>query len=752
MVIYQLAPNMKIESTMRPFHFPCSRSSSKSPTDILGFALVIVLCLASSTSSCTDQDKGFLLQFLAGLSEDGGLTLSWQNDTNCCTWEGITCSTDEMIKEILLASKGLEGHISQSLGNLTGLLHLNLSHNSLSGELPLEELVSSSSITILDVSFNRLSGALQELSVQTTVQHLQVLNISSNLFTGKFPVTTWKVMKNLVALNASNNSFIGPIPNSLCINAPSFAVLDLSFNQFVGSIPLDIGNCSMLRVLKGGHNNFSGAIPDELFNCSSLEYLSFPNNGLNGVLHDANIIKLSKLSILDLEQNMFSGEIPKSIGQLKRLEELHLGHNEMYGELPSSLGNCTNLKILDLKINHLSGDLGKINFSSLSNLTTVDLLWNNFSGTIPESIYECTNLYALRLSGNDFHGEFSPSMHRLKSLSFLSAGLCAFSNIRNALHIFKSLRNLTVLLIGGSFMHEVLHEDEAIDGFENLQHLDIGNSMLFGKFPMWLSKVTNLEVLGLCNNQLTGPVPVWIKNLNFLFSLDISNNSFTGEILTTLIQLPALNSGSKVSPLDTKPPELTIYGDSRRQYLTQRALLNISGNGFTGVIPPEIGQLKSLDIALDLSFNSISGEIPQAICNLTNLDMLDLSNNNLTGTIPLQLNKLHFLSAFNVSNNDLEGPIPTGGQFDTFDSSRPIPTGGQFDTFDNLSFIGNAKLCGGMLSHHCNSAKAVPAPASTLSTDQFSDKIIFGIGFGLFFAIGVLLDHMLTSKIRFLQF
>ncbi|XP_040376280.1 receptor-like protein 3 [Oryza brachyantha] len=700
---------------MRPFHFPCSRSSSKSPTDILGFALVIVLCLASSTSSCTDQDKGFLLQFLAGLSEDGGLTLSWQNDTNCCTWEGITCSTDEMIKEILLASKGLEGHISQSLGNLTGLLHLNLSHNSLSGELPLEELVSSSSITILDVSFNRLSGALQELSVQTTVQHLQVLNISSNLFTGKFPVTTWKVMKNLVALNASNNSFIGPIPNSLCINAPSFAVLDLSFNQFVGSIPLDIGNCSMLRVLKGGHNNFSGAIPDELFNCSS------------------------KLSILDLEQNMFSGEIPKSIGQLKRLEELHLGHNEMYGELPSSLGNCTNLKILDLKINHLSGDLGKINFSSLSNLTTVDLLWNNFSGTIPESIYECTNLYALRLSGNDFHGEFSPSMHRLKSLSFLSAGLCAFSNIRNALHIFKSLRNLTVLLIGGSFMHEVLHEDEAIDGFENLQHLDIGNSMLFGKFPMWLSKVTNLEVLGLCNNQLTGPVPVWIKNLNFLFSLDISNNSFTGEILTTLIQLPALNSGSKVSPLDTKPPELTIYGDSRRQYLTQRALLNISGNGFTGVIPPEIGQLKSLDIALDLSFNSISGEIPQAICNLTNLDMLDLSNNNLTGTIPLQLNKLHFLSAFNVSNNDLEGPIPTGGQFDTFDSS---------------SFIGNPKLCGPVVRRRCNSAKAVPVP--TLSTSRFSgrfsDKVVFGIAFGMFFAVGVLLDQILLSKLTFLQF
>ncbi|KAF2943155.1 hypothetical protein DAI22_02g045700 [Oryza sativa Japonica Group] len=543
---------------MRPSQFPCSRSSSKFPMDLLGFAVVLLLSLASSTSSCKDHEKSFFLQFLAGLSEDGGLAVSWQNDTDCCTWEGITCGTDATITEISLVSKGLEGHISPYLGNLTGLMRLNLSHNLLSGELPLEELVSSTSLVILDISFNHLSGALQEFSAQiseTTIRPLQVLNISSNLFTAQFPTNTWKVMNNLVALNASNNSFTGQAPSSFCISAPSITELDLSFNRFGGSVPQDIGNCSMLRVLKGGHNNFHGALPDELFNASSLEYLSFPDNVLNGVLDDANIIKLRKLSILDLERNMFIGKIPNSIGQLKRLEELHLGHNNMYGELPLTLGNCTNLKILDLKINYLSGDLGKINFSSLSNLMIIDLLVNNFN-------------------------------------------------------------------------------------------------------------------------------------------------------------------------------------DWKYEYRILRAEVNVARNGFTSVIPPEIGRLKALDM-LDLSFNSFSGEIPQAICNLTNLEMLDLSSNNLMGAIPLELNKLHFLSAFNVSNNDLEGPIPTGGQF---------------DTFDNSSFIGNPKLCGGMLSHHCNSAKAVHAPASTLSTDQFSDKVIFGVAFGLFFALGVLLDQIVLSKLRFLQF
>jgi hypothetical protein len=47
---------------------------------------------------------------------------------------------------------------------------------------------------------------------------------------------------------------------------------------------------------------------------------------------------------------------------------------------------------------------------------------------------------------------------------------------------------------------------------------------------------------------------------------------------------------------------------------------------FTGTIPKEIGQVKSLT-KLNLSFNYISGEIPLQLCSLTNLEMLDLSNN-----------------------------------------------------------------------------------------------------------------------------
>ncbi|OEL31259.1 Receptor-like protein 2 [Dichanthelium oligosanthes] len=281
---------------------------------LLPLFILALLLLLSLSSACTEREKDSLLQFLSGLSQDGGLGASWQNGTDCCTWEGITCNGKRRISEVSLPSRGLEGHISPSLGGLHGMLRLNLSGNTLTGGLPVE-LMSSRSIVSLDVSFNHLSGGLQELPSSTPHQPLQVLNISSNFFTGVFPSATWEKTRNLVAVNASNNSFSGWIPSSFCIRSPDMAMLDLSYNQFSGYINPGLGKCSALRVLTAGHNNITGTLPDELFNATSLEYLSLSNNQLEGTLDAANIIKLRNLAFLDLAANGFiSGKVPDSIG------------------------------------------------------------------------------------------------------------------------------------------------------------------------------------------------------------------------------------------------------------------------------------------------------------------------------------------------------------------------------------------------------------------------------------------------------
>ncbi|KAB8085899.1 hypothetical protein EE612_008925 [Oryza sativa] len=700
-------------------HSSCKKCSNRCFIDFLrfnlAFALLLLLSLASPTSSCTEQERSSLLQFLSSLSSDGGLAVSWWNAADCCKWEGVTCSADGTVTDVSLASKGLEGRISPSLGNLTGLLRLNLSHNSLSGGLPLE-LMASSSITVLDISFNLLKEEIHELPSSTPARPLQVLNISSNLFTGQFPSATWEMMKNLVMLNASNNSFTGQIPSNFCSRSPSLTVLALCYNHLNGSIPPGFGNCLKLRVLKAGHNNLSGNLPGDLFNATSLEYLSFPNNELNGVINGTLIVNLRNLSTLDLEGNNINGRIPDSIGQLKRLQDLHLGDNNISGELPSALSNCTHLITINLKRNNFSGNLSNVNFSNLSNLKTLDLMDNKFEGTVPESIYSCTNLVALRLSSNNLQGQLSPKISNLKSLTFLSVGCNNLTNITNMLWILKDSRNLTTLLIGTNFYGEAMPEDNSIDGFQNLKVLSIANCSLSGNIPLWLSKLEKLEMLFLLDNRLSGSIPPWIKRLESLFHLDLSNNSLIGGIPASLMEMPMLITKKNTTRLDPRVFELPIYRSAAGfQYRITSAfpkVLNLSNNNFSGVIPQDIGQLKSLDI-LSLSSNNLSGEIPQQLGNLTNLQVLDLSRNHLTGAIPSALNNLHFLSAFNVSFNDLEGPIPNGVQF---------------STFTNSSFDENPKLCGHILHRSCRSEQA-----ASISTKNHNKKAIFATAFGVFF-------------------
>uniref|UniRef100_A0A8I6XZ72 non-specific serine/threonine protein kinase n=2 Tax=Hordeum vulgare subsp. vulgare TaxID=112509 RepID=A0A8I6XZ72_HORVV len=439
-------------------------------------------------------ERGSLLQFLAGLSQDGGLAASWQNGTDCCKWEGITCGQDRTVTHVLLPFKGLEGNISRSLGILDALRHLDLSHNSLSGSLPLK-LVSSSSITILDVSFNQLNGTLHELPSSALPRPLQ-------------------------------------IPTQLCSTSPSLTVLQLSFNQFSGRIPPRLGNCSRLRELGAGYNNLSGVIPNELFNATSLEYLSLPNNDLHGAADGTNITNLRNLVTLDLGRNNFSGKIPVSIGQLKKLEVLHLDNNKMSGELPSALSNCTNLITIDLKSNNFSGELKKVNFSHLPNLRTLDVFLNNFSGTVPESIYSCSNLTALRLAGNNLSGQLSPRIGKLKYLTFMSLTDNSFKNITNALHILKRCRNLTTLLIALNFRGEIMPKDDKIDGFENLQMLDLSANNLTGEIPEALNSLHFLSAFNISNNDLKGPIPSGGQFNTFQNSSFDGNPKLCGSVLT----------------------------------------------------------------------------------------------------------------------------------------------------------------------------------------------------------------------------
>ncbi|MBK9982766.1 MAG: T9SS type A sorting domain-containing protein [Saprospiraceae bacterium] len=117
--------------------------------------------------------------------------------------------------------------------------------------------------------------------------------------------------------------------------------------------------------------------------------------------------------------------------------------------------------------------------------------------------------------------------------------------------------------------------------------------------------------------------------------------------------------------------------------------LQLQGNNLTGEIPNEIGNLKELN-RLELNVNQLSGEIPKEIGNLTNLTWLRLSQNRLQGRIPIELSNVNNLSRFfQLQNNLLTGCIPDSlfihcdVESHSLSSNPGLPWGGDFERFCN---------------------------------------------------------------------
>ncbi|XP_039000115.1 receptor-like protein 9DC3 [Hibiscus syriacus] len=279
--------------------------------------------------------------------------------------------------DLTLGNNGLDGTIPECIGNL------------------------SSSLLSLDLRMNNFHGKIPENFVEGC--SLKSFLISNNQFEGSLPRSLGNC-KELEFLDVGNNYLSDTFPNWLG-NLDQLQVLDLRENRFYGKLDSSDVTFTRLRVIDLSHNNFGGYLPVNFFeNLHAIregngkkvkpEYmedviaggtvfiwpgLSFTTKGL-----ETEFEKLLTIwTAIDFSSNQFSGEIPKTIGELHSLIVLNLSHNCLTGPIPSSLGDLSELESLDLSSNKLHGRI-PTEFTNLGFLEVLNLSHNNLMGPIPQ--------------------------------------------------------------------------------------------------------------------------------------------------------------------------------------------------------------------------------------------------------------------------------------------------------------------------------------------------------------------------------
>ncbi|XP_008443633.1 probable LRR receptor-like serine/threonine-protein kinase RFK1 isoform X3 [Cucumis melo] len=152
------------------------------------------------------------------------------------------------------------------------------------------------------------------------------------------------------------------------------------------------------------------------------------------------------------------------------------------------------------------------------------------------------------------------------------------------------------------------------------------------------------------NHNLPGVLPPEILKLPYLQVVDFAYNYLHGNI-------PQEWASTRLTTISLLVNRLSGEISDALGNITTLTSLNLEGNQFNGAIPSQLGRLSNLQYLL-LSSNQLTGTIPTTFAGLKNLTDFRINDNNLNGSIPEFIKNWTLLKRLELHASGLQGPIP----------------------------------------------------------------------------------------------
>ncbi|KAL5987464.1 hypothetical protein ACLOJK_035212 [Asimina triloba] len=612
----------------------------------------LIICAASNTSQhlpstqdyqpCIHDHFSALLDLKPGIafSTRNDRLSSWnENNKDCCSWYGVFCdgSTGQVVSLLLDDAAILGEAYFSSILRLHSLQQLYLSAFTfvpVAFPSGLDQLPNLTNLALLSF-YGQIPQDIANL------RKLVFLHLSGPSSPAKNSMTLQLGRSTLRGLTQNLSSLEELQLSSMVISAqgqewgealsalPNLRKLNMSNSRLSGPIHPSLSRLHFLTELDLSYNNLSSPVPSFIADFSSLTLLSIVGCGLQGAF-PPSIFNMPNLAHVEIDENPDLVVSFPEFTQNSSLKSLVLSNTRFYGRLPYSLGNLRELSYLYARYCKVSGPLPSslVNLSSLKNL---DLSYNNLSGPLPSShTNELWKLRTVDLSYNQLGGTIPPLFFLLPVLIELNLEGNQFTGF------------------AGEFQNA---------SSSPLMYLYLKRNNLQGPIPSFIFQLKTLLMLDLSMNNFSGIVELSLfAQLNDLQMLDLSNNPYS-----SIQDGSSNNSASAPFPLFVELSLHSCYITKFPNVLKKVRLisrLDLSNNSIKGEIPQWIWTLGSGDFAyLNLSHNEFVGFAqPSPNLSFGSWQFIDLSFNKLQGSIMIPP-QLTFL--YSVANNFFSGEVPS---------------------------------------------------------------------------------------------